>query len=157
MLRGATEYAGDFAAPPGQLYSRHRGIRDIIDDVVDLAAERVQGRDGVSPRRRQEAKTGGKARPALRNLLLAVGLWVHVSVAASRPTSPPNRVAPAPGGAGTRRRERRLCDAECEALRRRPVSIRASTGAAACVPGGAPTRAGGGCAPLRRRRVGASA
>ena len=42
------------AAPPVQLGRGHAGVAHLVDDVVDLAAEGVEGRDRRAPRRRQE-------------------------------------------------------------------------------------------------------
>ena len=68
----AGEGRGHFAAPPGQLGGGDAGVADLVDHVVDLAAERVEGGDRRAPRRRQEQEGVVEARAAARGLVLHV-------------------------------------------------------------------------------------
>ena len=82
MLRRAGEDLRDFLPPPRELRARHARIGHFVDDVVDLAAERVQRGDRAPARRRQEQEAVVEARPALRRLLLAVLVGRHRAIGA---------------------------------------------------------------------------
>ena len=45
VARLAAEGARDLGAPPRELCGRHAGVRHLVDHVVDLAAEGIEGRD----------------------------------------------------------------------------------------------------------------
>ena len=75
VVRLAGEGCCDLLAPPVQLGRCHAGIGDFVDDVVDLAAERIERGDRGAPRRRQEQEGVVEARAArgsaFLNILLA--------------------------------------------------------------------------------------
>ena len=79
MLRRPVERARDLLPPPRELRARDGGIRHLVDDVVDLAAERVERGDRAAARRRQEQEAVVEARAALRGLLLAVLVGCHAA------------------------------------------------------------------------------
>ena len=68
MLRRAGEHGADLLPPPGELRARELRVGDLVDDVVDLAAERVERGDRAPPLRRQEQEAVVEARAALRRL-----------------------------------------------------------------------------------------
>ena len=78
------ERGADLAAPPGQLGRRHARVGDVVGDVVDLAAEGIEGRDRGAAWRRQEQERVVEARPARRGLLLDVLLRAHGALGRSR-------------------------------------------------------------------------
>ena len=73
MLRRAGVDGVDFGAPPGELHAGDVGVGHFVDDVVDLAAERVERADRRAPR---PPAAGGScsrsssrfARPSARNI-----------------------------------------------------------------------------------------
>ena len=67
------------------------GSRHFVDDVVDLAAERVERGDRAAPRRRQEQEAVVEARAALRGLLLAVLVGRHAAAALRARTTSASR------------------------------------------------------------------
>src|SRR6185503_7455329 len=67
----------DLLAPPRELRRGHAGVGAFVDDVVDLAAKRIERGDRAAPIRRQEQKAVIEARPAGDRLLLAVFVSVH--------------------------------------------------------------------------------
>ena len=79
MARLAGEGRGDLAAPPGELGRRDARVGDLVGDVVDLAAEGVEGGDRGAPRRRQEEEGVVEARAAGGRLLLDVLLGRHAA------------------------------------------------------------------------------
>src|SRR6266536_3006096 len=79
MLRLAGERGTDYIAPPPELRPGDAGVYRLVDDVVDLAAERVERRDGASAFGRQEQEAVIEARAALRRFLLAVLVGGHCS------------------------------------------------------------------------------
>ena len=72
MARVAGERGADLAAPPGQLGGGDAGVGDLVGDVVDLAAEGIEGGDRGAPRRRQEQEGVVEARAARGGLFLDV-------------------------------------------------------------------------------------
>ena len=116
------------------------GSLDLVDDVVDLAAERVQRDDPAAPFRRQEQEAVVEARAAVRGLLLAVVVGRHLSerytpaaVAAGRPRgfgrtgdavgsgNPAAAVRTRPPGRGAAGRGRRAPTARRASSRGRPA------------------------------------
>ena len=67
----------DLAPPPRELEARHGRVAHLVDDVVHLAAERVERGDRAPARRRQEEEAVVEARPARGGLLLAVLVRAH--------------------------------------------------------------------------------
>ncbi len=72
MARPAGEGGADLAAPPGELGRRDARVADLVGDVVDLAAESVEGGDRSAPRRGEEEERVVEARAAGGRLVLHV-------------------------------------------------------------------------------------
>ena len=127
MLRRAVERARDLLPPPRELGARDVRVGHLVDDVVDLAAERVERRDRAAPWRRQEQEAVVEARAALRRLLLAVLVGRHAErpVAERAPGTQPctSPRCAAPGAARTRRRP----TASMRSRMRRPPAITADS------------------------------
>ena len=93
VLRSPFERRADLGAPPAKLDPRHPRVADFVDDVIDLAAECIQRRNGAPLIGRQETEAVVEARPALRRLLRAVFVGTHrtsavaVIASQSRPRS----------------------------------------------------------------------
>jgi hypothetical protein len=83
MARLAAEGARHFLAPPGQFGGGDAGVVNLIDDVVDFAAEGVEGRDRRALRRRQKAKRVVERRAALGGFVLHVLLGCHEACTAA--------------------------------------------------------------------------
>ena len=64
VLRRAGVRGDDLGAPPRELAARDARVGDLVDDVVDFAAERVQRGDRASPFGRQEQEAVVEARAA---------------------------------------------------------------------------------------------
>ena len=139
MLRRPVERARDLLAPPRELRARDGRIRHLVDDVVDLAAERVERGDRAAPRRRQEHEAVVEARAALRRLLLAVLVGCHAAALRegtsawyatahqSRARSTGRRANTSPSTASMRARMRRPPSITADSSRpRRHGSARAS-------------------------------
>ena len=71
----------DLEPPPGELGGGHRLVADLVDDVVDLAAEGIERGDRAAPFRRQEQEAVVEARAAARRLVLAVLVRRHERLA----------------------------------------------------------------------------
>ena len=82
LRRAVVRGARPRAATTRAWRARRRRSVDLVDDVVDLAAERVQRGDRAPPLRRQEQEAVVEARAALRGLLLAVVVGRHAGDAA---------------------------------------------------------------------------
>src|SRR5690606_22679339 len=68
MLRLPGVQALDFAAPPVEARARKLRVGRFVDDVVDLATERVERGDGAPSRWRQEQEAVIETRSAARGL-----------------------------------------------------------------------------------------
>ncbi len=77
MVRLTGEQPLDLRAPPRHFHARRLGLRDLVDDVIHFAAERIQRRNRAAPLLRQEKKAVVEARPARGGLLLAVLIGIH--------------------------------------------------------------------------------
>ena len=77
MARRACERLGDLGAPPGELGGGHAGVGDLVDHVVDLAAERIEGRDRGAARLGQEEEGVVEAAARGRGFFLDVLFWGH--------------------------------------------------------------------------------
>src|SRR5690606_37808239 len=79
VLGRTIEQPLDLAAPPAELHARDIRVVDLVDDVVDLAAERVQRGDAVAFARRQELEREIEARAAARDFVAAIFDRRHVN------------------------------------------------------------------------------
>ena len=77
MAGAAGKRFGDFALPPGQLGMRHVRIGDLIDHIVDFAAEGVERGDGGAPLPGQKQESVIKAAPGCGGFLLDILLGRH--------------------------------------------------------------------------------
>jgi len=77
MLRPAREDRSDLGAPPGELDPRDIGLRHLVDHVVDLATERVEGDDRAPTLRWQKTEAVEEAGAALRSLLRTIFVGAH--------------------------------------------------------------------------------
>ena len=77
MVRLPGEGLRDLAAPPGELSGRHARVAHLVDHVVDLAAEGIEGRDGGAARLGQEQERVIEAAARGGGLVLDVLLGGH--------------------------------------------------------------------------------
>ncbi len=80
MPRLATEDAPDLVPPPVEPGPRDTGIARLVDRVVDLATEGIEGRDRLPLFGRQEQEAVVETRAAPRGLLLAILVGGHVTI-----------------------------------------------------------------------------
>ena len=118
----------DLGAPPSELDARDVRIGDLVDGVVDFAAERVQRRDRGAAPRIEQPKAVVEARAALRRLVGAVLVGRH-AVRARRASVRSASSAQSRFVSIGRRREHVAADArrsarECACRRRSPRAAR---------------------------------
>ena len=145
MLRRAGEDRGDLAAPPGELDARDAGIGDLVDDVVDFAAERVQRGDRAPARAAAGTESCSRsssrsARPSAGNTRRAScgrqPARSGTSAQASATQSRRREHRPARGRRRRRRASMRVEDAQ--AAGDRPLQLEAERAAAARARAGVP-------------------
>ena len=112
MLRRAVERARDLRAPPRELGARDGRVGHFVDDVVDLAAERVERGDRAPPL--AAAGTGSCSRSSSRSARPSAGSIRRASCGcvasgarvgtSARYATAPSPACAAPAGARTRRR-----------------------------------------------------